>query len=1205
MLYRLLFCAVFFRQVHQVFFLQVVKSIDPVKCIKTCDPELKAINLMSTLLSLAVPSQIVKVAVLPGLNHDSLSVRHEALSLLLIMVNQLKIISLAIKELKDKTSTIQNQMTDFALKTIPTLEIILRMWNQAFEDDTTIKTSENAESIQNPELVDHLDSILSVLHLYQDICPELLDISTNLQPNLLLSSLSSLQDDEEVTKMEKINCMKVKAIKFLLALDPSIFAPEGSMFKEALVFLISLIRQKDPSSDSYNAIRTLLNSTGLFEACEDQLDIWINGFAVVADPKENEQLTQWFMSILKSAIKHSDKYTNHLITQAKDVINDQIANLNVKTAEDIINELFDKTDKISPREEEFSTVGSLINGQFNSDDKKGDSCYKFNQDPKDIIKRAKCVTQNNEQVTNFNTKEIEDVIHRLLDEANSKSSLSNECHPNEMSSTSVSSLMNEFNSDTKETNWTIDTFNNSGKENINLCRMQPCTAVSPLLYCALHKLRKEKKEKNLTTTILTYLSYVTIHTLHYQVVPDLLVHVAKDLTNLPVCKYLQSWSSNRPIFLKNKLSSLRLLHKLSGVLLTDSKVDLVEFSKLFNDGHSTYCFKYGDEEVVIKHFLSPYDIRTLLKMTVFYLTQLAQSKILRQTQTENCKLVLAFLLNIPQSAELSQENVAILEKNAKCIFTHPILLHYFSPFCGEASEGSEYLITETILRVCESVLHLYKKDDDAETCDIFFAFRDKFLAQLRNIIEKNPVEACSNNYDIAIDLLKILQLRARDIASLLCALMKLEKVVFISSNKENLSIFGHIVPVLLDMCCSKESRLRDTLNEQFVEKFSLHLAYMKSNKIKHVGRWEQALAKYLSIFPHHVSGVSTNTFGLLLTRGITTSTIQLITTLITRNTRLISLLVKYLLKVKNVKQGDIVFPILGSSLKHKWDKKFLQCLHECYGDDIAAHMTDPQNPVPWIEENAAAIVYLIESTFDLDQCRKICDNISTNGDKLDMVSVCFVQLLESVYKKHGNLITTEESSFTEESLIKVLLHVTTSTLKKESKNTEKIKVLCEKLNSAVIRLKKTKDNFFSLSKSYSWPQFTRFSLKLGLKDAKNEEIQSNLLKTLSNLCNIVYGDNLDDEYAKTLFEMTTSHSEFVNIILGSSAVKGKRVPSSKSNTWRYAYTIKSRYFSSPIQNYSSNRVIQKSILICDSIKYQNPVRTYRNINKFNFCLNIS
>jgi len=1135
-----------------------VKSINPVNSIKTCSAELKANNLINALLSLTVPSTIVKVAILPGLDHDSLSVRHEALSLLLTMTNQLKAISLATQEFY-KTSIIQNQITHFILRIVPSLKIILRMWNRAFEKD--IKASENAESIQSPELVDHLDTILSVLHSYQDICPELLDISTNLQSNFLLSSLNNLQEEGTI-KMEKVNHMKVKTIQFLLALDSSIFAPKEKAFKEALVFLISLIRQKDSSPDSYNAIRTLLHTTDLFETCEDQLDIWINGFSVVADSEENEQLTQWFMSVLKSAVKHIDKYVN-IITQAEGAINDQIANFNVKKAEDIINELFDKTNKItSPCQEEFSTVtSSLINGQFSFDERKVDiidNSFKFNQEnSKDTIK-SKYITQKNDQVINFDTKEIEDVINRLLDKANPKNFPSNKNHPQKFLSTSISSLTNEFtNSD--EIDEAIHTlFNNFGKE--NPCRMQACTAVSPLLCCALQKMN----EKN-CATILAYLSYVMVHTLHYQVMPDLLAYMATDLTNLPIYKYLQNWSnSKQPISLKNKLSSLSLLYKLSNILLANSKMDVTEFSKLFNDGHWMYCFKYGDKEVTIKHSLSLYDVKTLLKMTVFYLAQLAQSKILRQTQNENCKLVLVFLLNIPQSIELNQENAVILEENARCIFTHPILLHYFSPFCGETSKNSvEYMIVETILKICESILHLCEKHN-AKICNIFFAFRSKFLTQLENIIEKNPLEACTNNYDIAIELLKILQLESKDIASLLFALIKLEKSTFISSDKQNLSVFGHIVPVLLDMYCSKEeSRLHDTLNEQFVEKFSLHLIYLKSNKTNHTDGWEKALARYLSTFSHNISGISTNIFAQLLTKSITASTVQLITTLITKNTRLISSLMKYFLKIENVKQGDVVFPILGSSLKYKWNEKFLQSLYERYGSDIAAYITESRNPVPWIEENAAAIVYLIESTFDLALCGRICNIVSQNGDKLDMVSICFVQLLESVYKRYENLVTTKKKPLMD--LIRVLLHIMTLTLKKESKNLQKIKILCGKLNDVVIRLKEMENNFIfsSLSKSYSWPQFTRFSLKLGLKDAKDEATQSNILKTLSNLCDITYGDNIDNEYAKTLFEMTMSHSEFVNIMLGSSFIKSEFtqcVLFGRNIIESYIYLLKSIYF---------------------------------------------
>jgi hypothetical protein len=56
--------------------------------------ELTASNMISTLLYLIIPSAIVKNAILPGLNHDNLSIRHESLNLLLTMTRQLKAISL-------------------------------------------------------------------------------------------------------------------------------------------------------------------------------------------------------------------------------------------------------------------------------------------------------------------------------------------------------------------------------------------------------------------------------------------------------------------------------------------------------------------------------------------------------------------------------------------------------------------------------------------------------------------------------------------------------------------------------------------------------------------------------------------------------------------------------------------------------------------------------------------------------------------------------------------------------------------------------------------------------------------------------------------------------------------------------------------------------------------------------------------------------
>jgi len=1098
------------------------------------------------LLSFTAPNMIVKGAILPGLSHDNLLVRYEALSLLLSMLHQIKTISLTAKEFY-KTIAIQKQIINVILRTVPSLDIILQTWNRAFntEANTNLET-QSIENIQNPELIDYFDIILNILHLYNDTCPELLDGLTDLQPSMLLLNLKDFENNENNggVDIEKLNCMKIKAIQFLLVLDSTIFTPKEKIFKETLLFLIPLIHQK-ASLESYKTARTLLSATGLFETCDDQLDIWINGFSVITNPEENVELAQWFMSVMKTVMKRTDRYVNS-ITQAEATLNEQrLADLNIKKAEDIINELFNEANKSSRIREVSTTESSLNNEQNNITN---DTFNRFNKkESEGIIKHTEIRTviktsKKNKQSSKFYVEKVENVINQLLDKTKPNNLFNGRLHDEIFSLPLINEQIACL--DVKKIDDVTDNFfDNLGEESVSSYRMQAYTSVSPLLCCALHK----ASEEDCSAAIIAYISYVLVHTLHHQVVPDLLIHLTTDLISLPVYKYLQHWSSNnQPISLKNKPKFLKLLHRTSNALLTDSEMDITEVFKTSKSNYLICCFKYDNKEVVINHSLSLHDVRVLLRMTVFYLTQLAQRGSLKQIQNENCKLMLVSLLNIIQS--MNQENMKyfmIVEENAKYIFNHPILLHYFSPFCGEASKDSmENMITITILKICETVVHLHEKTNaiDKRIYNMFFAFREKYFTQLGNVIEKDYLKACSNNHDIIISLLKILQLKTQHIMNLLVALTKLKSTAFISNDKQNQSIFGTIFPILLNMYCDNESKLHhkyNILDNEFVKKLSLHLIYLKSNKINQMERWEQSLTNYLSIFPHKIADISSNTFALLLERGITRSTVQLIIILITRNAKLIPLLVKYFLKGKNAKQTDIVFPILACNLKDKWNEKFLQNLYNHYSSDIITYISEPGNPISWIEENVTAIVYLIQNTFDLALCEKACNIISEIGDKLDMVSICFVHLLEGLYKRYESLITVKEKALS--NLIQILLYIMTLTLKKEAKNLEKINILCEKLDNAVTCLKKIKSDFIldSLSKSHSWPQYTRFSLKLGLKDAKNNEIQSTILRILSNLCDIAYPDNIEDEYTKTIFEMATSHSEFVNIMLGSSVIKGE------------------------------------------------------------------
>lgn len=280
-------------------------------------------------------------------------------------------------------------------------------------------------------------------------------------------------------------------------------------------------------------------------------------------------------------------------------------------------------------------------------------------------------------------------------------------------------------------------------------------------------------------------------------------------------------------------------------------------------------------------------------------------------------------------------------------------------------------------------------------------------------------------------------------------------------------------------------------------------------------------------------------FTSLLSTKMTNTTVNLISLLIKKNIKFIPIFVEYITKSKNIERGNIVLPIVASNLNFKWDLDFLQNLRKYYEIEIISYLCNPKDTKSWIEENVIAICYLIKTTFCFKKCHDICDIILQIGDKLDMISIQYIQILQSIYNKSA--VSEMENEKLIMNLTQIFLHIITVTLKKESKNIQKLQILCEVLNDAIKHLKnKRKDfRFEALNCNHSWTQFIRFSLKFGLKEMKNNKESVKILKTLSALCDIAYENNSNDEHVKILFEMATSHSEFINIMLDSSDTKSK------------------------------------------------------------------
>lgn len=99
------------------------------------------------------------------------------------------------------------------------------MWNDAVVPNEEVESANREDIVSVPDTRDHLSTVLSLLHLYHDICPKLLimemDSDAELKPLILFTGLDEVKDVAE----EEIGAMKVNALHFLSALDSYAFKP--------------------------------------------------------------------------------------------------------------------------------------------------------------------------------------------------------------------------------------------------------------------------------------------------------------------------------------------------------------------------------------------------------------------------------------------------------------------------------------------------------------------------------------------------------------------------------------------------------------------------------------------------------------------------------------------------------------------------------------------------------------------------------------------------------------------------------------------------------------------------------------------------------------------------------------------------------------------------------------------------------------------
>lgn len=231
---------------------------------------------------LVAPVPIIKAIIPENQHFENLHIKHQILLLILEMIRSLKLYMTQLKIwfLPEQYQQFKSMITNYVNKNFPSVSLVLKDWD---------RPSEGEKDFSNLEFV---ETIFDIIESYKDISAALLDCLHDETIDLkdVLTKLQQLGDVDTMSKIQ-INCINI-----FIDLDCSKFTPHNEIFCFVVPLLMTFY-YKDKDILAKNVLRKLLKNTGIFDSCEYEINIWING---ILDLKHfDENLLHNFVEILK------------------------------------------------------------------------------------------------------------------------------------------------------------------------------------------------------------------------------------------------------------------------------------------------------------------------------------------------------------------------------------------------------------------------------------------------------------------------------------------------------------------------------------------------------------------------------------------------------------------------------------------------------------------------------------------------------------------------------------------------------------------------------------------------------------------------------------------------------------------------------------------------------------------------------------------
>lgn len=301
------------------------------------------------------PTPILKTVIPETKTFESHSTKYFILQLLLESLKQIHAyIGQSEKCLTpEKYNTLKRLLSEHIFRNFPSALDILTNW-----DVTENEIPQDFETFTLPE---YLKCSFEVMEYYKKICPLLLEtLSNTFDLQNFLNQILEISADE--TDQSNIKLLFVKAIHIIMDIDSTVFLPNKDIFQYSFPLLLEFYHQSKDSA-AREALLDVLKNSSIFESCESEISLWIDGILNVKkfDPK----LAEFIIDILKTTYLNNSEYLEKIVEF--NVSNDVEIQHNV---DDLLQNLIESSgDKTSTtnniiRHTSFSAlvVGLLENG---------------------------------------------------------------------------------------------------------------------------------------------------------------------------------------------------------------------------------------------------------------------------------------------------------------------------------------------------------------------------------------------------------------------------------------------------------------------------------------------------------------------------------------------------------------------------------------------------------------------------------------------------------------------------------------------------------------------------------------------------------------------------------------------------------------------------------------------------------------------------